>query len=242
VNDDILRTIEPKSDQLNADSLLGRTLTIKVTKVMVSDGGKGDQPVTVSFEADDGKPYKPCKSMRRVLVFVWGPDVSAWAGRSMTLYRDEHVMFAGAEIGGIRISHMSGIKTPCTLSLTSSRSNRKPYTVQPLTQRRNLLAAPEEPVDSLSLVLDGHRIAEQGMAELGAFWQRLTPDQKRQAGGAAQLESWKRTAVEADHAALVDPPAGRAAGVKDTGAVEPPDAAPASEIKAAAQWGGEWLI
>jgi hypothetical protein len=247
MNDDILKTIEPKSDQLNADSLLGRTLTITVKKVTVSEGGKGDQPVTVYFDGDEGRPYKPGKSMRRVLVFVWGPDTGAWVGRSMTIYRDEHVLFAGAEVGGIRISHMSGIKNEVTLALTASRSNRKPFTVHPLTQRGragellgqlNDMAARAE-----TTIEHGHRAAEKGMAALSDFWRKLPPDQKRDAGGAAQLESWKRTAADADRGGLTqdenDFVEGALSGVKAE--ANPPQSAhdavePASEIKAS-PWG-----
>lgn len=126
----MLATITPKSDQLNADDLIGgQSKTIKVSKVSIL---AGDQPVSLNYEGDNGKPYKPCKSMRRVLVQVWGSDGNAYVGRSMTLYRDDRVKFGGAEVGGIRISHMSGITEPVTLALTATRAQRKPYTVQPL--------------------------------------------------------------------------------------------------------------
>jgi hypothetical protein len=70
--------------------------------------------------------------MRRVLVHVWGRDGGAYVGRSMTLFRDEAVVFGGAAVGGIRISHMSELARPVTLSLTASKASRKPYIVQPL--------------------------------------------------------------------------------------------------------------
>lgn len=129
---DLRQTIIPKSDQLNADDLIGRTLTIKVTKVLLSAGS--EQPVAIHYEGDHGKPYMACKSMRRVLVNVWGPDANAYTGRSMTLYRDDAVKFGGMEVGGIRISHMSHIERPVTMALTATRANRKPFTVQPLTE------------------------------------------------------------------------------------------------------------
>lgn len=65
---DLSQTIAPKSDQLNADDLIGRTMTIKITRV--SRMSEPDQPVAIYFEGDSGKPYKPCKSMRRLLVSV----------------------------------------------------------------------------------------------------------------------------------------------------------------------------
>lgn len=126
---DMLKTIAPKTTQLNADDLIGnRSLTITITKAVAGPGI--DQPVALHYEG--GLPYLPCKSMRRVLVHCWGNDANAYVGRSLTLYRDEKVRFGGAEVGGIRISHMSHISEPMTMALTASRAQRKPYTVQPL--------------------------------------------------------------------------------------------------------------
>lgn len=126
---DLRSTIIPKSDQLNADDLIGRTMTIKVSGVKLL---AGEQPVAIDFEGDGGKPYKPGKSMRRVLVQVWGHDGNAYIGRRMTLYRDEAVKFGGQDVGGIRISHMSHIDAPVTMALTETRAKRKPFTVRPL--------------------------------------------------------------------------------------------------------------
>lgn len=138
---DLRKTIVPKSDQLNFDDLIGgRTLTIKVTKVTGTDG---DQPISIHFEGDNGKPYKPCKSMRRVLIQVWGDKAEAFVGRSMTLYGDPTVKFGGAEVGGIRISHVSGIDKDMTMALTATRASRKPYTVKPLKDATAPPAAPQ---------------------------------------------------------------------------------------------------
>ena len=126
---DMTKTIIAKSDQLNADDLIGRSLTIRVTGVSLL---VGEQPVGISYEGDEGKPYKPCKSMRRVLVGAWGSDGNAYVGRSMMLYRDDKVLFGGAEVGGIRISHMSDIEKAITMSLTATKKSKKPFTVQPL--------------------------------------------------------------------------------------------------------------
>lgn len=127
---DLTPTIVPKSDQINADDLIGRTMTIEITKVSVSVDPT--QPVSINFKGDNGKPYKPCKSMRRVLVSVWGGDGNAYIGRKLTLYRDDKVTFGKDTVGGIRISHMSHIAKPTTLALTATRGSRKPFTVQPM--------------------------------------------------------------------------------------------------------------
>lgn len=127
---DITHTIVPKSDQLNADSFMGGPITYTVAKVTANEGS-ADQPINIYFE---GEPlvFRPCKSMRRVIVKIWGPDASKYAGRSMTLYRDPKVKWGGMEVGGIRISHMTGLDKPEVMALTETRAQRKPYTVQPL--------------------------------------------------------------------------------------------------------------
>lgn len=122
-------TITPKSDQLNADDLQGTSKTITVTSVKA---GTPDQPVTVHYEGDNGRPYKPCKSMRRVLIHAWGEDGRKWVGQSMTLYCDPEVKFGGVKVGGIRISHLTGLDRKLDLSLTVTKAKRAPYTVEPL--------------------------------------------------------------------------------------------------------------
>lgn len=153
---DLSQTITPKSDQLNADDLITSSITIKITNVSKSE--TPDQPVSIHFEGDNGKPYKPCKSMRRVLVQVWGRDGQSYVGKSLTLYRDNGVKFGGVDVGGIRISHMSDIAKPITLALTASKTQRKPFTVQPLKEEKQAKTQPapvaeEEKDVSLSLPL-----------------------------------------------------------------------------------------
>lgn len=134
-------TIAPKSDQFNADDLIAGPRTVRITKVSVCPGS-AEQPIAVYFEGDNNKPYKPCKSMRRVLVQVWGADGASYVGRSMTLFRDPAVQFGGVAVGGIRISHMSHIDSAVTLALTATRASRKPYTVRPLADAQE---APQKP-------------------------------------------------------------------------------------------------
>lgn len=127
---DMAAIIQPKSDQLNADSLAAGPITIKVAKVSLLAGQ--EQPCVVHYEGDNGKPYKPCKSMARVMVQAWGPDSAQYVGKSMTLYRDPDVKWAGMAVGGIRISAMSHIDRDMVLSLTASKGSYKPFKVRPL--------------------------------------------------------------------------------------------------------------
>ena len=123
-------TIQPKSDQLNADDLIGGSKTIKITQIKVYD--REVQPVEISYEGDEGKPYKPSLGMRRVLVQLWGQDEQVYIGRSLTLYRNDSVKFGGYEVGGIRISHASDIKEPTRVLETVAKGKRQPITINPL--------------------------------------------------------------------------------------------------------------
>lgn len=124
----ILASIEPKSDQWNYDDLAGRSVMFKVAGV---SAGPKDQPVQIRLDGER-RFYRPCKSMRRVLIYCWGDDGHKWVGRSMTLYGDPTVMYGGVAVGGIRISHLSHIEKPIQLALTTTRSKRKPYRVEPI--------------------------------------------------------------------------------------------------------------
>jgi len=126
---DLTESIAPKSDQLNAEDLLAgpRTFTVeKVTK------GSAEQPVDIHLVEFPGRPFRPSKTVRRILVNAWGPDANAYTGRRMTLYRDPAVKFGGMDVGGIRVSALSNIDKPLSVALTVSRGKRAPYTVQPL--------------------------------------------------------------------------------------------------------------
>lgn len=127
---DLRGTIVPKSDQLNADQLLGGPMTITVSQVRVNDG---DQPVIVGYDGDGGRPFKPCKTMRKVLIHAWGPDGRQWAGRSMTVYNDEAVKFGGENVGGIRISHLSHIERDIKVSLTATKGKKALHLIKRLT-------------------------------------------------------------------------------------------------------------
>lgn len=126
---DLGTTIAPRSDQLNSDDLISGPITITITKV---SAGNSEQPINIHYEGDGGKPYKPGKSMRRVLVNFWGRDGQSYVGRSLTLFRDPTIKFGGIAVGGIRISHMSHIGHDETMALTETRGSKKPFTVKPL--------------------------------------------------------------------------------------------------------------
>ncbi len=127
--DEVRASIVPKSDQLNADDLLLGPITVTITKVR-----KGDREQPIVVEVEGHQPYKPCKTMRRILIAVFSDDPKHWVGQQMTLYCDPDVMFGGVKVGGIRISHLSGLDTPRAFALTKSRGKRKEVTVRPIAK------------------------------------------------------------------------------------------------------------
>ena len=144
MSNDMGAVIVPKSDQLNADDLIAGPITVTITGVTIKPG---EQPISIHYEGDNGKPYKACKSMARVMVMAWGSDSKKYTGRSMTLYRDPSVKWAGMEVGGIRISHMTDIDGAITMALTATKGSRKPYTVKPLTVEDAAKVTPEQIAD-----------------------------------------------------------------------------------------------
>ncbi|PQM29432.1 hypothetical protein CVO77_00395 [Sphingopyxis lindanitolerans] len=128
---DLASTIVPKSDQLNADDLIAGPITITVRDAYVRKGE--DQPCYIFYEGDNGKPYKPNKGQRRLLMLVWKTDESKdFIGRSMTLFRNPDVLWAGKPEGGIQVSHVSHITEAQTHMITVRRGLRVAMTVKPL--------------------------------------------------------------------------------------------------------------
>lgn len=143
--EDLRATIIPKSDQLNSEQLLGGPMTITVSEVRI--GNSEEQPVTVHYVNEAGRPFKPCKTMRKLLIHAWGKNGNDWRGRSMTLYNDPTVKFGGDEVGGIRISHLTDIEKRLAVMLTSTRGKKAKYVVDQLKsalagQLADLAAAP----------------------------------------------------------------------------------------------------
>ena len=127
--EEVRTSIIAKSDQLNADDLVAGPLTVTIEKVTKGDK---EQPIAVHLEGFPGRPYKPCKTCRRVLVASFTDDPKAWIGQRMTLFCDPNVTWAGVKVGGIRISHLSGISEPRVFVLTQTRGKKTEVTIMPL--------------------------------------------------------------------------------------------------------------
>jgi hypothetical protein len=166
---DITATLEAQSSQLNTDDLIAGAKTITITKV---SAGSAEQPVAVSFEGDSGKPWYPCKSMRRVLVAAWGADASQYVGRRVTLFRDPGVTYGGIQVGGIRVSHLSDLDGPLSIALTVTRQKRSLYKVEPLPASPASPASPAE--DLIEAAADACRRSGLTNAGIAAFVLELT--------------------------------------------------------------------
>ena len=153
---DLTQSIEARSDQVNADDLITGPITYTIREVV---NGKAEQPFDFML-VETNRAYRPSKTMRRVIVAAWGPDAKVYAGRRLTLYREPTIKFGGSVVGGIRISHMSGIDKPVEVYAQVTRGKREKFTVQPLPD------AP--PVDE-----NAARIAD-----LKAEWRQADPERR----------------------------------------------------------------
>lgn len=199
-------TIVPKSDQLNAEQLIGKPLTITVTEVRRSVDG--DQPLAIHYSGDQGRPYKPCKSMRKVLIFAWGDDGREWVGKSMTLYCDPNVKWGGVKVGGVRISHLSHVDADLALSLTATKGKKEPVIIkrlaaqkhkpQPASQQQETPAAEDSlGFDVAAVAASLESAAANGMDALVDAW-KATPKKARDMMGGSCPQDLKDTAAKAD--------------------------------------------
>lgn len=125
---DITETLAPKSDQLDAIELTTGPRTVTITDVT---RGSAEQPVNIHL-AEFPRPWRPAKTVRRILASAWGTDTTAWVGKRATIYLDKTVRYGGKEVGGIRVSALSGIDKPLTLPVLITRQQIQQVTIKPL--------------------------------------------------------------------------------------------------------------
>lgn len=183
---DVTKAIQPKSDQLNADSLITGPRTIKIRDITVNS--TAEQPVWIYFEGDDNKPWKPCKTAMRCLATIWGSNAAQWVGMSCTIYNDPTVTWAGVAVGGVRVSHMEGLDKPRTLQLTKTRGKKGAVTIQPLT-----VAAPEPQDDGV--LQEARDAAKKGSEDFRKWW---TENKPKQAAAKSIIDELKELAAKAD--------------------------------------------
>ena len=176
---DITDSLAANSAQQNYDEYLAGPKTVTVAEVTQ---GTAEQPVNVELVEFPGKPFKPAKSVRRVLAAAWGTDASKWTGRRLTIYGDPSVRYGGKEVGGLRVSHVSHIDKPITVALTVTRGKRVPFTVQPLPDAPPVPPIPED-VQTLAQYQDYYRHRAQNGAspeELAMIQQNAPTNEENQ--------------------------------------------------------------
>ena len=128
---DLSGTIKAKSDQLNADDLVAGPITVQVEGVNLTKDPK--QPIHIFYYGCENKPFKPCLTVRRILIALWGVDGNQWANKWMNLYVDASVSFGNQKnIGGIRVDAVSHISSTATISLTVRRGMKQHFTIKPI--------------------------------------------------------------------------------------------------------------
>lgn len=185
---DISFALEAKSNQLNAIDIMGCNRVIKIREVRVT---KSDQPVAVYFDGDNNRPWFPSKGMRRILAGAWGQESDNWIGKFAELYFEPSVMYAGKEVGGIRIKALSDIdQRGLQFSLTINRQKREPYHVPLLS-----VVVAEYPDDkfkkalpAMAAKMESHEMTLQQVIAQCQKTGQLTQEQVKQLEAAAPVE------------------------------------------------------
>lgn len=158
---------QSNSAQINADDILSGPVTVTITDAIESTS---DQPLFVSVAEFPNKTYRPSLTMRKVLGAVMGDETDNWIGRRVTLFRNPEIKFGREKVGGIQISHVSGIEGPVEVSVLVKRGVRETFRVDPL---------PDTPQRSWLSELE---LAGNDLATIGALGQAAT-----QAGAPADV-------------------------------------------------------
>ena len=138
-NLDLTPFAQADTDRLTADDLIGGPRTVTITDVTGAIE-EGKKRAIYHFEGDSGKPFKPCKTMVRAMMSIWGKYAADHVGKSMTLYRDADVTFGALATGGVRISHMSDMAEDAVIILPTKKGKKGPIKIRPLAATQ-----PEQP-------------------------------------------------------------------------------------------------
>lgn len=186
---DVSFALEAKSDQLNAVDIIGVEPIIKIREVQVKQGQ--DQPVSVFFEGDHNKPWKPSKGMLRILAGAWGRDSSQWAGKYAQIFCDPDVKWAGKKVGGIRIRALSDINPKgMSFIVAHNRQQREPYHV-PLLQVKVEMYPADHFTKALPVMAEKMASGEMTLQQVIAQCQKtgqLTQEQLTQLEQSAPVE------------------------------------------------------
>ena len=180
--------MQAKSDQLNAVDIVGSPSIIRIRAVEVR---QSEQPVWIYFDGDNNRPWKPSKGMIRVLSSGWGDESDNWIGKLAEIYCDTSVIYAGKEVGGIRVSGMSDIpRQGLKLPLTLSKSKRTIIEVRHLDNQRQQYPADqfEQAFPKMVAAMQSGKMTLQHVIGHCQKTGDLTPDQLARLEQAAPVE------------------------------------------------------
>ena len=197
---DFGETLTAKSDQINADDLVGGPITVQITDA--KRGDSPEQPLVLRLSGDH-RPWKPCKTARRILAACVGStNTGALIGRWVRLYRDPDVTWAGKAVGGIRVDGMSGIDRPVTIALALNKKAKAEHRIVPIRPPADdKPAPPADPLADLAALLDSHGLTVADLDQQAADGGKPAPSTMDSAG-LARVVGYLRT--EPGRAKLAD--------------------------------------
>lgn len=174
-------TIVTKSDQLNAEDLLTGSRIITVTGHKQVKDPK--QPLIIYYEGDNGRPFKPCLTMRKILEIAYDDNPDLMIGQQFEVYNDETVSFGNEKTGGVRISALTGIRSSFSVPLTITRGKKKVFHIKKIEP----VELPPYPTDKFAdafdamkqFIIDGKMTHEQVINKCEQTG-RLSDEQKDQ--------------------------------------------------------------
>jgi hypothetical protein len=151
----------------------------------------------------DHRPWKPCKTARRILAACVGStNTGALIGRWVRLYRDPDVTWAGKAVGGIRVDGMSGIDRPVTIALALNKKAKAEHRIVPIRPPADdKPAPPADPLADLAALLDSHGLTVADLDQQATDGGKPPPS-TMDANGLARVVGYLRT--EPGRAKLAD--------------------------------------
>ena len=135
--EDVAAALAADSTQLNAIDLAAGPIVVQILHakpIKVQNAKKATVTTALVTISGPWKPWKMSKTSFRVAVELMGEPVGgAWNGRWIRLYRDPSVIFSGEEVGGIRMSGLSGLKKTVSGSVQGGKNSpRYKFCVEPI--------------------------------------------------------------------------------------------------------------
>lgn len=187
---DLSETIAPKSDRINVDQLIAGDMILNITEV--EKVTENDQPSFILYyEGHNGRPFRPCLSMRRVIIAIWGKDGNNYVGKKLQIYNDPTVTYGKDVTGGVRISHMSDLpsdKDSAKVKVTVRRNKKEEFIIKRLNAKPAIVKPVITESDITSAREQLSTAAPFGMQTLQKCWAGLSAEIRTALGGSCPQE------------------------------------------------------